>query len=130
MPRWSRQQDEYLWEHCNEGPEKVAAAMRRRFGVARSPEAVRRHAYRIGAPLVEYEICPHCGGKYDHLGRDGVCYGCRQRELAEEQRRRNKALRDEIRANQSPQERRKAEREYDAARAEASRLRRKLRFPE
>lgn len=114
-------------EHCNEGPERIAAAMRHRFGVARTPEAVRRHAYRIGAPLVVYEICPECGGRYDHLGPEGVCYGCRQRELAFDQRRRNDEMRAQIEANQSPEARRRAEREYDAARAEAARLRRKLR---
>ena len=120
MPRWSRRQDEYLMEHCNEGPERIAAAMRRRFGVARTPEAVRRHAYRIGAPLVVYEICPECGGKHEHLVR-GVCYQCNQRRLAERQR----AVRDEIAANQSPDSRRRAEREYERERAKTSRLRRK-----
>ena len=126
MPRWSRLQDEYLMEHCNEGVERVADAMRHRFGVSRTPEAVRRHAYRIGAPVVEYEICPRCGGKHDHLGREGICYQCRQRELAEAQRNRNEELRREINDNNSKKSRRRAEREYEAARAEASRLRRKL----
>lgn len=127
MPRWSRQQDEYLMEHCHEGAERVADAMRHRFGVSRTPEAVRRHAYRIGAEIIAYEICPQCGGKYEHLLRTGVCYQCNQRNRAEEQRRRNRSLRDELRANDSERERRKAEREYEAARAEAARLRRKLR---
>ena len=117
-------------EHCNEGVEAVAEAMRRRFGVDRSPEAVRRHAYRIGAPLVEYEICPSCGGKFDHLTRDGVCRRCRTGELAKLQRKRNDALREEIRANQSPEALRKAEREYEKERAQATRLRRKLRLPD
>lgn len=127
MPKWSEKQDEYLLEHCNEGPERIADAMRRRFGVSRSPEAVRRHAYRIGAPLVVYEVCPQCGGRRERLLRTGVCYQCNQHNRAEEQRRRNDQLRREIRESASPEAKRKADREYDAARAEASRLRRKLR---
>lgn len=127
MPRWSRRQDEYLLEHCNEGPERIAAAMRNRFGISRTPEAVRRHAYRIGVPIVEYEICPECGRKVDHIGHHGMCYACSREKLAAEQRARNDALRAEIKRNNSAEERRKAERAYDAARAEATRLRRKLR---
>lgn len=127
MPRWSRQQDEYLQEHCNDGPERIAADMRRRFGVARTPEAVRRHAYRIGVPVVQYEICPQCGGKHDHLMYSGVCYLCNQRNLAAGSRDENARLRAEIRRNGSRPERRKAEREYEAARQETARLRRKIR---
>ena len=127
MPRWSRRQDEVLWEHGHEGAEACAAIIESRFGVARTVEAVRRHAYRIGAPIFAYEVCPECGGKVDHLGRDGTCYRCSMRKLAEAQRRRNDAIRREIMANSSREGRRKAEREYDAARAEATRLRRKLR---
>ena len=126
MPRWSRLQDEYLWEHCNEGAERIAKSMRARFGVARTAEAVRRHAYRIGAPLVVYEICPECGAKVDHVCRSGMCYRCTQLSNAEAQRRRNDELRAQLRAN-AERDVRRAEREYDAARAEASRLRRKLR---
>ena len=127
MPRWTRLQDSVLWEHGHEGPERCADIIRHRYGVARTPEAVRRHAYRIGAPIICYEICPSCGGKFDHLGREGICYGCRQRELAKAARRENDLIRAEIRANQSAIERRKAEREFEAARAERARLRRKLR---
>lgn len=126
MTRWSRQQDEYLMEHCNEGVERIADAMRRRFGVARTPEAVRRHAYRIGAPLVEYEVCGGCGRKVLKLTPEGVCYQCNQHALAEGHRRRCDELRDEIRRNESREERRRAERECDRERARASRLRRKL----
>ena len=129
MPRWSRLQDSYLMEHGHEGAERVAEGMRRRFGVERTPEAVRRHAYRIGAPIFQYEVCPSCGGKFDHLGKDGICYQCHQRRLAEAERRKADAIRAEIRRNQSEAERRKAEREYERERAKTSRLRRKHGIP-
>ena len=126
MSRWSREQDEYLLEHAHEGLERVQADMRRRFGVARTPEAIRRHAYRIGAPLVRYEQCPECGRKVDHLVH-GLCYACNQHLLAETHRAKAEALRAEVERNSSLAERRRAEREVEREKARASRLRRKLR---
>lgn len=128
MPRWSRQQDDVLWEHGHEGAERCAAIIRHRFGVSRTPDAVKRHAYRIGAPMLKYEICPRCGGAVAYLSRDGICYACRQRDNAERERRKVDALKAQLRDAESPGARRKAEREYDAARTQASRLRRKLRL--
>ena len=122
-------QDSVLWEHGHEGAERCADIIRHRYGVARTPEAVRRHAYRIGAPMYRYEVCPECGGKFDHLGPDGICHQCRQHELAEGQRRKRDAILAEIRANQSAEERRKAEREYEKERQANSRLRRKYGVP-
>jgi hypothetical protein len=130
MPRWSRQQDEYLTEHCNEGAEAVADGMRVRFGISRTPGAVQRHASRIGLSCYVYEICPSCGGKYDHLERCGVCHQCRQLELAEYERTvKRDSILAEIRANQSRAERRKAEREYEKERKRNSVLRRKHGIP-
>ena len=129
MPRWSRQQDSVLWEHGHEGAERCADIIRFRFGVSRTPDAVRRHAYRIGAPIFKYEVCPECGGKYQALEKSGVCYKCWKHELAERQRRNRDAILDEIRANQSAEERRKAEREYDRERKANSVLRRKHGIP-
>lgn len=129
MTRWSRQQDDVLWEHGHEGAERCAAIIWHRYGVARTPEAVKRHAYRIGAPMWRYEICPECGGKVDHLGPDGLCAVCRKRSLAERKRRERDALLAEIRANQSPGALGKAEREYAKERQALSRLRRKYGIP-
>lgn len=127
MPRWSREQDAILWEHGNEGAARCAAIMRHRFGVSRSAEAVRRHAYRIGAPIIAFEVCPRCGARCDHLSPSGMCFACTRRELAEAQRMRNDALRAELRANAPDGEAgRKADREYAAERAKAHRLRRRL----
>ena len=104
---------------------RSAEIIRRRFGVDRTPEAVRRHAYRIGAPIFQYEVCPECGRKVDHLSRSGVCYQCGQRALAEGQRRERERIKAEVRRNGSKAERRKAEREYERERAANYRLRRK-----
>ena len=129
MPKWSRQQDDVLWEHGHEGAERCAEIIKGRYGISRTPSAVKRHAYRIGAPIFRYEICPGCGRKVDHLGKQGVCYACRQGELADEARRRNDEIRAEIRANQSRAERRKAERGYNRERQANARLRRKHGLP-
>lgn len=127
MPRWSKLQDAVLWEHGHEGAERCAAIIGHRFGVARTPEAVRRHAYRIGAPIIAYEVCPRCGARVDHLSPHGTCYACSRRELAEAQRCRNDALRAELRANAPDGAAgRKADREYAAERAKAHRLRKRI----
>lgn len=129
MPRWSRQQDDVLWEHGHEGAERCAAIIWDRFGISRTPDAVKRHAYRIGAPIFEHEICPRCGGAVRYLGADGICYACAQRANAEVERRRREAIKAEVRDAESPGSRGPAKREYDAERAKTSRLRRKLRIP-
>ena len=126
MARWSRQQDEVLWEHGHEGAERCADIIGHRFGIARTAEAVRRHAYRIGAPMFRYEICPQCGGKFQYLGKSGVCNACRKRELAEVQRRRKYAIQAEMRVNHSSEYSRDAEREYMRERKAVSDLQKKL----
>ena len=118
-------QDEVLWEHGHEGAERCAAIIRNRYGVARTPEAVKRHAYRIGAPIVQYEICPRCGSRVQHLGPHGVCYPCRQAEHAEEQRAENRAILAEIRGERDGEAARNAERDYEKWRKVNSRLRKK-----
>lgn len=129
MAKWSRRQDDVLWEHGNEGAERCAEIIERRFGVRRTPDAVKRHAYRIGAPIYRFEICPSCGGKFDHLGPDGICAPCHKRSKAEDERRKRDAILAEIRANQSPGALGKAEREYAKERQANSRLRRKHGIP-
>lgn len=123
MPTWSRQQDAVLWEHGNEGPARCADIIRRRFGVARTPEAVRRHAYRIGAPIIEYDICVGCGGKTRSADEEGLCRACHQRKLADEYKRANGAVLREIEEERREAER--ARREYDRERQRASRERRR-----
>lgn len=115
MSRWSTLQEQVLWEHGNEGADRCAAIIRNLYGVSREPEAVRRHAYRIGAPMLRYEICPDCGRKVKSLTREGVCRVCHQRQLADRQRERNARLMREIA--------RSDEAEYEAARREYDRLR-------
>lgn len=129
MARWSRQQDDVLWEHGHEGVERCAEIIGERFGVVRTAEAVRRHAYRIGAPVIVYEICPTCGRKVDYLGRYGVCNACRARDLADAQRRKRDELLAEIRTSRTGGDVREAEREYARERQANARLRRKHGLP-
>ena len=125
MPRWSKLQDEVLWEHGHEGAERCAAIIRNRYGVARTPDAVKRHAYRIGAPIIQHEICPRCGTRVAYLGPYGVCYACRQKEHADEQRAEHRAILAEIRNERSCDAARDAERDYNKWRKANSRLRQK-----
>lgn len=118
MTRWSVRQDEYLREHCNEGAEAIAAAMRHRFGVSRSPEAVRRHAYRIGVPMVRYEVCVGCGGKARYLDAEGMCRACHQRRVTDAYRMRKRRLQEEFDM---------ARRDFEDARRESDRLRQQAR---
>lgn len=129
MTRWSRRQDAVLWEHGHEGAEECADIIRRRFGVARTPEAVRRHAYRIGAPMRRYEICPECGRKTDELCRDGLCPVCHEYAGAEGQRRfRQEVVEAEI-AVRRTEEYRTARREHAKERKATSTLCRKHGVP-
>ena len=124
MPKWSKLQDEVLWEHGNEGARRCADIIRHRYGVARTPEAVRRHAYRIGAPIIEYAICSGCGSKARKLDDENLCPVCHQRKLADECKERNRAVINEI--NMQLKALDTARREYDRERQRTARLRRKL----
>lgn len=115
MTKWSTLQERVLWENGHEGAEKCAAIIWNRYGIARSAEAVRRHAYRIGAPIIRYEICPECGRKVKTLTREDVCRVCHQRMLADRQRERNARILHEL--SQPDDE------EYETARREYDRLR-------
>lgn len=127
MPRWTAAQDEVLMLHGHEGAERCAAIMRHRFGVRRTPDAVKRHAYRIGAPMVRYEICVTCGGKTDSADADGNCPICHVKALTERRRAETERIRDEIRrSGKSSEGYEAANREYARARQEGSRLRRSM----
>ena len=96
MAKWSREQNAILEQWCNHGPEKCAEVIRERFGVKHSPEAVRKHANRIGIPMVRYEPCPRCGRAVKHLTEYGICLACHQRELANGQKEYRRILLREI----------------------------------
>ncbi len=105
--KWTPEQDEFLEAHANKGAEWCAREMFARFGVLRSREAVWRHAYRIGASMRRYEICPSCGREVMQLkGGSGLCRACHMHELAEKSRE----LRDGIEKSISERE---DEREYE-----------------
>ena len=120
MTRWSKQQDDVLWEHGNEGAERCAAIIGNRYGVARTPEAVRRHAYRIGAPIVRFEICVGCGGKASRVDDEGLCRTCHQKRVTELYRQRAERARAGIDSDDGLAA---ARREYDALRQRVRRER-------
>lgn len=122
MTKWSAEQDEFLREHGNEGAERCAALMRHRFGVARTPEAVRRHAYRAGIPIIRYELCQRCGKAVRQLGGDGLCRVCHYRRLADEQRAFNREVVAELRDQAREEEYAQVRKEYQNARQQTSRL--------
>lgn len=128
--KWTKEQDEILMECGNHGPDECAEIIYARTGRRHTVEAVRRHAYRIGASLVVYSICPGCGKKAAKVNKhDGLCRTCHERELAQEQRRINSKLRAEIAALDSEDEYRRAVSEHAKVRQENSRLCRKYGLP-
>ena len=122
MTKWTPQQDGVLWEHGNEGAERCADIIRRRYGVARTPEAVRRHAYRIGAPIIEYHVCVGCGAMARSVDEEGLCAACHQRRLTEEYRMRSARIKRDFEEVDRGFD--AARREYDRERQRKSRRRR------
>ena len=106
-------------EHGHDGAGECARIIYAKFGVKRTPEAVRRHAYRIGAPIIAFRICTECGGKTRKPDEDGRCPTCHQKALAERYRLRNTAIVMEIRELESGRCFADARRDYDRARQEA-----------
>lgn len=105
--KWTTKQDAYLEAHAHKGAEWCAREMAREFGVRRSAESVRRHAYRIGASMRIHEVCPICGRDVPRLkDGSGLCRACHMRERSA----RTRELRDGLeRTFQEQQD----EREYE-----------------
>lgn len=125
MTKWSKAQDELLREFGNRGAEYCAAALRNRFGISRTPEAVRRHAYRVGISIIRYETCPRCGRAVSTVGADGLCGLCHQRRLAEEQKAFNASILAELRNQDREREIAEVRKDYQNARQQTSRICRK-----
>lgn len=113
MARWTVEQEEILYQYGHKGPEYCANLIRKRFGVYRSAESTKRHANRIGASMMRYETCPHCGAIVYRLNRNsGLCETCNMRSLTEE----IKAIRMKIEEGVNPNEYQKAKRRYNSER--------------
>ncbi len=123
---WTFEQEQILREYGNLGAEECRKMIFRRTGVLRSVESTKRHAYRIGAPLIKYEICPSCGRKVRKLKPSGLCTVCNERYLAQKQRELVSKLEQQLKEDTSSHEYVNAKHEYDQARKAASRLRSKL----
>lgn len=79
------------------GAERCAAAIRERTGARHTPEAVKRHASRIGMTRIAYEVCPGCGVKTARLrSESGLCPSCNLQWRAEAQRRMRDAIEREM----------------------------------
>ena len=114
--RWDAEQERILRDHGNKGAEWCAREIEREFGIARSPAPVQRHASRIGAPLLRYEICPMCGRATRSMSRKGVCRACNAERLREEQERFDSKIRAYVTKGGDDDAYRENRRKYDALR--------------
>lgn len=97
MARWTEEQERVLREHMHLGAEVCAAAIREQTGARHTPEAVKRHANRIGVTRIAYKVCPGCGAKTARLGREsGLCATCNTAWLAEVQRKARDSIEREL----------------------------------
>lgn len=95
MRPWSEQEERVLFEQGHRGARKCAEIIRAECGTRRSPQAVQRHASRIGASMERYDVCPVCGAKVRRLvPRSGLCARCNYRHLAEANRQARMRLED------------------------------------
>jgi DNA-directed RNA polymerase subunit RPC12/RpoP len=73
--------------------------------------------------MVRHETCPRCGSIVPSLVRtSGLCRKCNYRLLAEEQREESRRIKDELRRDAGHEQ---EKREYDAARRDRQRARRR-----
>lgn len=120
---WTEEQDEILYTYGNLGVEELRRLLHSRCGVIRSEDAIKRHAYRIGASLIRYEVCVNCGRRVQKLKPDNLCTTCHTRRLTERQHQRNAKLMQELREREEQtNEYKAAQRAYNAAKKANSRL--------
>ncbi|MCI8469321.1 MAG: hypothetical protein HFJ75_07560 [Eggerthellaceae bacterium] len=74
-----------LFDHGNKGARWCRDEIARVTGISRSVEATERHANRIGAPMVVYEVCPVCGRATRVMPYKGMCRACNYERLYKEQ---------------------------------------------
>lgn len=123
--RWTVEQERILFEHGNRGAKYCAELIARRYHVRRTPEATRRHAYRIGIPMAIYETCHECGRAVKKLNRrSGLCPPCHAHKLwlaaVEEEQEIITNLR---KGGEDDAAYKREKRRYDAQRQKNSRLR-------
>lgn len=127
--RWTDEQDEVLYTYGSLGVAECRRILADEFGIDRSEEAIRRHAYRIGASVIEYETCIGCGLRVRSVNREGLCRACNLRRLVDTNREYNERLKRELRENEKQEESdeyRHAKRDYNAVKQQNSRLRKRI----
>ena len=92
MRRWTREEDNVIRAYGHMGAAKVVRLLALRLGSRRTQKAVERRASRIGASLVEYEVCVGCGRRVRRAWPDGLCDVCHERRLLQLTRERCRTL--------------------------------------
>ena len=125
--RWTEEQDEIMRELASRGAKAVSKAIKERTGVSRSESAVRMHASRIGVSLLSYERCPGCGGDVKRLNRDsGLCPTCHRKLRSGQLRSDTRETLKRIEAAKKSPEYKRAQAEFNAARRQHQRARKRL----
>lgn len=98
MPKWTTDQNRFLFENALLGSKKLAKLMLKEFGVSRKPSAVRRQMYRIGLKDLKHplEICPMCGKYAQVMTKNGLCRVCNYKKLIEQQYRYRESIEREF----------------------------------
>lgn len=120
MSTWTPEQDQLLYDNGYLGAEACARLLYQKTGVLRKTSAVERHAYRIGASLIPYKVCPSCGSRVSKLNYTGVCSACHTKHLLAEQKEFNQELLREIRTKDAEAE--DARKDYAAIRKKNNRI--------
>lgn len=125
---WTTGQLRVLEEFGYLGVERVRGILLRRFGVNRTPAAIRKEASRLGVSLYAFAVCPKCGSPVKRLDtRTGVCRTCQLKNVRSDNAKRYARVRKQI----AEKEEREAkdgqiQREINALRSATCRARRKL----
>lgn len=125
--RWTFEQEEILRIHGHRGAEFCRDLIARKFGVWRTVEATQRHASRIKAPLVVYQICPVCGRAERKLHRKtGVCEACNYDLLWKQQAEEAQRIISDFRKGGESNVVQASRRRYDAQRQKTTRTRQRF----
>ena len=124
--KWTIAQENILRLYGHRGVKFCRDYIHKVFGVYRSIEATQRHASRIKALMIVYEICPECGRAAKKLNRNtGVCEACNYERLWKEQVEEEQRIIRDLQKGGAENAVLQAKRRYDAQRQKVSRLRRK-----
>lgn len=91
--RWTPEQDEALRRFAALGAEDCRRMIARYTGAARSTEAVKMRASRLGVSLEERKTCSECGQPMPKGMRGGLCEACKLQRRIDEQHRYGEFLR-------------------------------------